>query len=230
LDAIELVDWRNYSPHPIVGVDEVGRGCLAGPVVAAAVSFPKDYPLKTEFTDSKKLSEARRTVLAKDIQERFCFGIGIASVEEIDAINILQASFLAMRRALVNWKEMILKNKMDQKIEENESVDKEYGHVLVDGHLKIPGYAGLQSCLVKGDLRAQPISAASIVAKVYRDQWMQQLHREYPQYGFDSNKGYGSEAHRVQISRTGPCIHHRKTFAGVKEFLHRLEKNPEQAI
>lgn len=195
-----LIDWRTFAPAPIIGVDEVGRGCLAGPVYAAAVSFNSDI-LCELVTDSKLLSEARREELFTEILKHHQVGIGFASVQEIDEINILQASMLAMRRAI-------------------KKLGVSSGHILVDGHMKIPrmSKAFTQTPVVKGDLRVALISAASIVAKVTRDQWMKDLARKYPQYGFELHKGYGTSFHQQSLAEHGPCKLHRRTFAGVKEY------------
>jgi ribonuclease HII len=194
-----MMDWRTFSPAPVIGVDEVGRGCLAGPVYAAAVSFNSDI-LSDLVTDSKLLSESRREELSLEILKHHQVGIGFASVEEIDEINILQASLLAMKRAV-------------------KQLGVSSGHLLIDGNMKIPKMprAFTQTPVVKGDLRVALISAASIVAKVTRDQWMKDLSREYPQYGFELHKGYGTSFHQKNIALHGPCKFHRRTFAGVKE-------------
>ncbi len=202
----EKVDWKTFSPVPVVGVDEVGRGCLAGPVYAAAVCL-KDDSLVTSLTDSKLLSEKKREEMMPLILEHHWTGLGFASVEEIDSINILQASLLAMKRAVEN-----LEKAMGCKT----------GHLLVDGNLKVPGLMMKQTTLVKGDLRCAPISAASIVAKVTRDRLMKDLGKQYPQYGFEGHKGYAAPTHKKAIEEIGPCIHHRRSFAGVKEHLARL--------
>lgn len=192
--------WREFSPAPIIGVDEVGRGCLAGPVYAAAVIFKTDE-LSDLVTDSKLISEERREVLAEMICKTHHVGIGSASVEEIDELNILQASLLAMKRAI-------------------EALGVKSGHVLVDGNQKIPNLQGYeQTTIIKGDLRAAPISAASIVAKVTRDHLMKDLGVQYPVYGFEAHKGYSTPVHKNSIATHGPCIVHRRSFAGVKEHL-----------
>lgn len=192
--------WREFSPTPIIGVDEVGRGCLAGPVFAAAVVLRSDVGVE-HFTDSKLISEIRREELASLILQEHLVGIGSASVQEIDEINILNASLLAMKRAVA-----ALKVKS--------------GHVLVDGNKKIPQLRGFeQTTVIKGDLRVAPISAASIVAKVTRDRLMKDLALEYPLYGFEEHKGYSTPGHKATIVSHGPCIIHRRTFAGVKEHL-----------
>lgn len=186
-------------PAPIIGVDEVGRGCLAGPVYAAAVIIDCEKKFK-HYTDSKLLSADRRDKYSIEIHCHHRVGIGIATVAEIDQINILQASFLAMRRAI-------------------ENLGVTYGHVLVDGHMRIPQLAAsfAQTPLIKGDLRAHPIGAASIAAKVARDQRLKELEELYPGYGFAQHKGYSTAIHKTAIARVGPCPEHRRTFAGVKE-------------
>lgn len=195
------INWRDYSPAPVIGVDEVGRGCLAGPVYACAVVFKSDV-LADQVTDSKLLSEKRREELFDLILQEHQVGIGSASVEEIDSMNILNAALLAMKRAV-------------------ESLGLESGHVLVDGNKKIPQLASSfqQTTIIKGDLRVAPISAASIVAKVTRDRLLKDMATQYPQYGFESHKGYCTAIHKEAIKLHGPLSVHRKTFAGVKEYL-----------
>jgi ribonuclease HII len=192
-------EWRGLEPSPVIGVDEVGRGCLAGPVFAAAVVLPDGFDVEG-VTDSKLLSEGRRERLAAMILDCAQVGIGFASVGEIDRLNILQATFLAMKRAI-----------------ENLAIGS--GHVLVDGNQKIPHLEGafVQTTVVKGDLRATPIGAASIVAKVTRDTMMKNLGEKYPVYGFEKHKGYASPLHLAAIQEYGPCVQHRSTFAGVRE-------------
>lgn len=194
------IDWKEFSPNPVIGVDEVGRGCLAGPVYAAAVIF-RSEELTDLVTDSKLLSEKRREELAEQILKEHQVGIGSASVEEIDELNILNAALLAMKRAV-------------------ETLGVRSGHVLVDGNKKIPDLVGFeQTTIIKGDLRVAPISAASIVAKVTRDRLMKELGTQYPVYGFEVHKGYSTVKHKQSIGEFGPCGEHRKTFAGVKEHL-----------
>lgn len=200
---ITPIHYLDYSPHPIVGVDEVGRGCLAGPVVASAVCLQSNL-YQSEMTDSKLLSEKRREELAPLLCQAHWFGLGSASVEEIDELNILQASLLAMKRAVEN-----LEEKMGQKS----------GHILVDGNMKIPDLSRKQTTIIKGDLRVLPISAASIIAKAHRDGLMRTYAQEYPQYGFEKHKGYGSESHRKAIENWGPTDIHRASFKGVKEYI-----------
>ena len=196
-------EWQTLSNGPIIGVDEVGRGCLAGPVFAAAVILPEDFEKRfkrEKITDSKLVSEPRRSELSKLILDHAQVGIGFASVGEIDRINILQASFLAMRRAIENLGAIS-------------------GHVLVDGNQRISQMSESfdQTTVIKGDLRALPISCASIVAKVARDELMIRLAEKFPVYGFERHKGYSSEFHMQAIQAHGPCVHHRSTFAGVRE-------------
>lgn len=190
------MDWSVFTPTPVVGVDEAGRGCLAGPVVAGAVILSHKVK-KGTFGDSKALSAARREELLKLIQEEHQWAVGFASVEEIERLNILRASLLAMKRAVAGLKVG-------------------GGHALVDGKFKIPDLAGFsQSVFIKGDARCAPISAASIVAKVTRDRLMVKLAEKFPSYGFEVHKGYATEMHRSKIIEHGPCEHHRRTFAGV---------------
>ena len=194
------LDWRDFNPAPVIGVDEVGRGCLAGPVYAAAVVLNLETDVSA-YTDSKLISELRREELAIEICESHQTGLGFATVEEIDQLNIFRASQLAMVRAI-------------------QSLNLKRGHILVDGKFTLPGLEGFQqTALIKGDLRCKPISAASILAKVTRDQLMKTLHQEFPIYGFKQHKGYGTPAHKALIKKNKPCLWHRRTFSGVKEFL-----------
>jgi ribonuclease HII len=183
----------------VAGIDEVGRGPLAGPVVAAAVILPRRLPrsLAREVNDSKKLSLAERERL--DIEIRGCatVGVGEASVEEIDSINILQAAFLAMRRAFA---QLPLAPDM----------------VLVDGNLH-PGLTVPCQMVIGGDGIHLSIAAASIVAKVVRDRMMHALAETHPEYGWSTNVGYGTLSHRNALKRFGPTPHHRRSFAPVRE-------------
>lgn len=185
---------------PLIGVDEVGRGCLAGPVTAAAVIFNSTVDIK-KYKDSKQLKEEQRTILSASIHKNHLVAIGWASVEEIDELNILQASFLAMQRAI---KKLKIKS----------------GTILVDGHQCIPNMGCLeQRAVIKGDQKLRLISAASIVAKVARDEFMKNLASEFNQYGFEKHKGYGTLYHRKQIQAVGPSKWHRQSFGGVKEYI-----------
>jgi ribonuclease HII len=183
----------------VVGIDEAGRGPLAGPVVAAAVILPDSFQLEG-LTDSKKLSEKKREELFPLIrQQARAYGIGLASAQEVDRLNILQATLLAMQRAL---------NKLHG----------EPDFLLIDGITPLPVDLP-QLTLKKGDSRSLSIAAASVLAKVARDRFMVQLDRQYPGYGFAGHKGYGTLAHRRAIADKGPVLPHRLTFAGVKEFV-----------
>ena len=184
----------------VAGVDEVGRGPLAGPVVAAAVILDPDNPIEG-LTDSKKLTEKQRERLSEEIKlKSLAWSLGRAEVEEIDDINILQASLLAMKRAL-----LALNLKPQQ--------------VLVDGNRlpSLPGYA--MRAIVKGDLTEPCISAASILAKQYRDRQMLELDRLYPEYQFARHKGYPTALHRELLRRHGLCPAHRRSFKPVRELL-----------
>ena len=188
-----------HPPGLVAGVDEAGRGPLAGPVVAAAVILDDQRPI-AGLADSKKLSPARREALFDEIRAyALCFSIAEASVEEIDRLNILQATLLAMRRAVQGLR---LKPVM----------------VLVDGN-RLPVLDVPAEAIVKGDARVQAISAASILAKVHRDRWCAQLHERYPQYGFAGHKGYGTAAHMAALRTHGACPEHRRTFAPVAQLL-----------
>lgn len=191
--------WRELAPQPVIGVDEVGRGCLAGPVYAAAVILAPGFDT-TGLTDSKLLSEKTRETLSEKIHACCLVGLGFATVQEIDQINILQASLLAMKRAI-------------------EKLKQEAAHVIVDGNQKVPNIRFQQTTVVKGDLRAEPIAAASIVAKVFRDRLMKEMGEKHPGYGFESHKGYATEDHRRAIESMGPIALHRHSFSGVKEYI-----------
>lgn len=187
----------------IAGVDEVGRGCLAGPVYAAAVVL-RSSKFVSQFRDSKCVSEMERDRLAPLIQSHHDVGIGFATVAEIEKINILQASFLAMRRALQSLSKSV-----------------ELRHVLVDGHLRIPKLRLEQTPIVDGDAKVAAIGAASIVAKVTRDRVMRELASIYPEYGFEKHKGYATPYHREQLQKFGVCEIHRRTFGQVRELAAR---------
>ncbi|MDN3690673.1 ribonuclease HII [Cyclobacterium jeungdonense] len=182
------------------GCDEVGRGCLCGPVVAAAVILPPDYANEW-INDSKKLAKSRRIVLTEEIKsEALCWAIGSADVEEIDRLNILNASYLAMNRAVES-----LKIKPD--------------HLLIDGNRFKPASTISYDCVVKGDGKFASIAAASILAKTYRDDWMINLSRKYPGYEWEKNVGYPTKAHREGIRKLGPSPLHRKSFRLLPEQL-----------
>ncbi len=212
------IDERRFEPAPIFCVDEVGRGCIAGPVFAAAVTPKTEKIPRRRFRDSKLLSPAQRLELMSDIESYFHVGLGVANVQEISQFNILWAAMLAMRRA----------------IEDISRQAKIFpGHILVDGHLKIPDLAIRQSPIIKGDLRSEWIGAASIFAKVRRDEWMVQAGETYPQYLFAKHKGYGTAEHREQLRRHGPCPLHRVGFRGVGSLGAELDDEtcePEQTL
>lgn len=186
----------------LCGADEAGRGPLAGPVVAGACILSSDNPIEG-LDDSKKLSEKKRASLFDEIKEKaVAYGIGIATPEEIDEINILNASLLAMRRAV-------------------EAMDLVPDLILVDGNK--PGkFSSPSVAVVKGDAKSPSIAAASILAKVTRDRMMEELDSEYPQFGFAVHKGYPTKAHKAAVFRYGPSAVHRKSF------LSFLEKDREK--
>ncbi|MDO9095099.1 MAG: ribonuclease HII [Rubrivivax sp.] len=184
------------KPGLLAGVDEAGRGPLAGPVVAAAVILDELAPIKG-LADSKTLSARRRERLFDEIRARaLCCSIASASVEEIDRLNILQATMLAMKRAVEGLR--ILPH-----------------HVVVDGN-RVPVLAMPVVALVKGDSKLAAISAASILAKVQRDRWCEELHAAHPQYGFATHKGYPTPEHLAALQAHGPCAVHRSSFAPVR--------------
>jgi ribonuclease HII len=182
------------------GCDEAGRGCLAGPVVAAAVILPPRVRIPG-LDDSKKLTHERREALRPLIEERaLAWAVAFVEPAEIDAINILRASFLAMHKAI-------------------DALTHRPEHLLIDGNRFTP-YAGIaHSCLVKGDARFRSIAAASILAKTHRDEHMALLHAQHPDYNWAVNKGYPTPDHRTAIERVGPCEHHRRSFRLLKEQL-----------
>ena len=185
----------------IAGVDEAGRGPLAGPVVAAAVVLPADAILQG-LDDSKKLSPTRREELFPKIQtQAVVYGVAVVNPEVIDKINILQAALLAMQQAV-------------------EQLQPVPDLLLIDGNQKIASSIE-QWAIVKGDSKSLSIAAASVLAKVTRDHIMQDYHQLYPQYEFARHKGYGTKLHRDLIAEHGPCPIHRSTFKGVTEYLNR---------
>jgi len=191
---------RYYSPNNEfeAGIDEAGRGCLAGPVTAAAVIMPKSFELST-VDDSKKLSHEQRLELRSVIEkEALAYSVVHISHQVIDQINILQATFKAMHQCV---DELSIRPEL----------------LLIDGN-RFPAYLGIiHQCIVKGDAKYQSIAAASILAKTYRDEYMEKLHRKYPQYGWISNKGYPTNKHRSAIKEFGPTKYHRTSFTLIKE-------------
>ncbi len=185
---------HHYTDNLIeCGCDEAGRGCLAGPVVAAAVILPAGFshPL---LNDSKQLSEKKRDLLRPIIEaEAMAFGVGVLSPQEIDKVNIHNASYLAMHEAIKTLK-----------------VTPE--HLIIDGNRFIPFPGIPHSCIVKGDAKFMSIAAASVLAKTYRDELMTALHLEHPQYDWNQNKGYPTKNHRKAIAEYGTTNHHRMSF------------------
>jgi ribonuclease HII len=188
----ELLSYYNKGLIE-AGCDEAGRGCLAGPVVAAAVILPNDFrhPL---LNDSKQLTEKQRDQLRPIIEkEALAWGVAMIHNDEIDQINILNASFAAMHRAV-------------------DQLQTQPDHLLIDGNRFKP-YPNLShTCIVKGDGKYMSIAAASILAKTHRDEWMLQAHAEHPHYSWDKNKGYPTKAHRAAIAEFGATSYHRKSF------------------
>ncbi|HXE22120.1 MAG TPA: ribonuclease HII [Rhodoferax sp.] len=187
------------TPGLVAGVDEAGRGPLAGPVVAAAVILDDLHPI-AGLADSKKLSARKRELLFDEIRAKaLCCSIAEASVDEIDRINILQATMLAMQRAV-------------------QGLRLKPSKVLVDGN-RLPQFDLLAEAIVRGDALVPAISAASILAKVHRDRWCEAFDLQYPQYGFAGHKGYGTAAHMAALAAHGACPQHRKSFAPVARVL-----------
>lgn len=183
----------SYKATAVVGVDEAGRGCLAGPVVAAAVMLPKGARLPL-LNDSKKLTPKNREKLFPLIQQKaLAYGIGVVDQGKIDEINILQAAVLAMHQALDQIKEKM-------------------GVILVDGNYFHPYHKVPHECVIKGDGKYRSIAAASVLAKTHRDHLMIDLHEQYPDYGWNQNMGYPTKAHRQAIAKVGTTPYHRQSF------------------
>lgn len=208
---LPTIEWETKLGHPrviVAGVDEVGRGCLAGPVVAGALVLPavldpSTHPWIREIQDSKELSPEKRERLAPLIRDwAKASAIGLATVEEIDRINIYHAAHLAMKRAI-----------------EGLGISLRSVHLLIDGNAiprDLPGdLKSRATAVVKGDQKCLSIAAASILAKVWRDQRMAELDLEYPGYGFAAHKGYSTPTHMKALSEKGACAIHRRTFAPV---------------
>ncbi len=238
-------ELRESGFEIVIGVDEVGRGPLAGPVVAGAAwvnpeILERDFEGRELIRDSKKLSEKQRNKIHKFIKKdnNFILGIGEVSVEMIDKINILNASLLAMRLAVDEVVEQVHRV---YRVDEDEGGDEkgraevqplhsslrdsaEVGPphsycVLIDGNKNIPNLDLEQRLFAKGDQRIFSIATASIYAKVYRDELMMKYHQEFPGYGFDRHKGYGTKIHMEQLKKLGACAIHRKSFAPVRNVL-----------
>jgi ribonuclease HII len=223
----------------VIGVDEAGRGPLCGPVVAAAVTL-KNMSCHPELgsgsqkisdqvrndkswdlvRDSKKLSEKQREKVFDFIQENFHVGIGLCSHETIDRMNILEASFLAMKKAVQDLERNMRQETKGKEFPKPRTTNYEPRTiVLVDGNKGIPNFTLEQKAIISGDKIVKSISAASIVAKVTRDRIMLKMHEKYPKYGFDKHKGYGTKLHMAMLSKHGPCEIHRQSFAPVKKAL-----------
>jgi ribonuclease HII len=190
--------WSTGIPI-VAGIDEAGRGPLAGPVVAAAAVLPAEFSLPG-LNDSKQLAEAVREQFFEALTapgKLVCYGIGIAEPAEIDRLNILRATFLAMERAIT-------------------ALPIQPDHLLIDG-LPVPVFRQPQTALVGGDGKSKSIAAASVIAKVTRDRMMRKWHSEFPQYDFENNKGYGTPAHLESLQIHGPCAIHRRSFAPVAQ-------------
>ena len=188
-----MLELSLYPDLIEAGCDEAGRGCLAGPVFAAAVILPPDF-ICEELNDSKQLSEKKRYEIRPYIEANaLAWAVGIVDHQEIDKINILNASFLAMQRAVAQLK-----------IRPQ--------HLLIDGN-RFKKYEDIpHTCVVKGDGKLMPIAAASVLAKTHRDDYMIKIHGEYPQYDWNNNKGYPTKKHRLAIEKFGPTPYHRMTF------------------
>ncbi len=190
----------------IVGVDEVGRGPLAGPVTAAAVFFDRQKitsDLLTKIDDSKKIAQKKRATISKQIESIAIIGIGWASSGEIDQLNILEATMLAMQRAIFSLQQQII-------------LDPDY--ILIDGN-KVPRLDFPSKAIVRGDEKSLSIAAASIVAKSKRDAFMTSLSKLYPGYGWEKNAGYGTREHLAAIEREGITVHHRRSFKPIANYL-----------
>ncbi len=185
---------KKYHQFPEeVGTDEAGRGCLAGPVTAAAVILPKKFK-NDILNDSKQLSETKRELLRPLIElESTAYGVAHIFPKEIDEINILNASFLAMHKAI-------------------DQLSHEVKFIIVDGNRFTPYKAIPHTCIVKGDSKYMSIAAASVLAKTYRDEYMNRIHKEYPMYNWKKNKGYPTKEHRAAIEKYGVTKYHRKSF------------------
>lgn len=191
---------RFFKPGIEAGTDEAGRGCLAGPVTAAAVLLPRNFVNET-LTDSKKISLENRNLLRTIIEEKaISFGVSHVFMDEIDKINILNASILGMHRAL-------------------EKLSQPPRHIIVDGNKFKPFREIPHKCIIQGDGKYLSIAAASILAKTYRDAYMEQIHKEFPMYNWKQNKGYPTEEHREAIKKYGITKYHRRSFRLLPEQL-----------
>lgn len=197
-----LVLEQQYE-GPVCGIDEAGRGPLAGPVVAACVYIPQEYEFLKSVRDSKKMTAIQREAMFTEITRHCAFGIAVATPEEIDSINILQATFLAMCRAVDSM---------------HMAFTVEAKTLLIDGNQKPRGLE-MYAChpVVKGDDKSYSIACASVLAKVTRDHNMKALAAEFPHYGWENNMGYPTPDHLAALCAHGPCVHHRRSYAPVKK-------------
>lgn len=224
----------------VIGIDEAGRGPLAGPVVACAVcprnphlsrlnhrdilflNRERDILKWTFVRDSKMLSEKQREIMFDFVQEHFFVGVGICDHKTIDRINILEATYLAMKAAVSDLQRNLPSNSSPYQGEEKSmSFRTSRKIILIDGNKKIPNLSMEQKTVVNGDKFVKSISAASIIAKVTRDRIMREMHKKYPEYNFAKHKGYGTKLHFAMLETHGPCEIHRRSFAPVR----RLVKN-----
>lgn len=221
------------SDKVMVGIDEAGRGPLCGPVVAAAVCFRESEEVLAKLPewkwirDSKKLSEKQREKMFDFVMEHAFIGVGMMQADTIDRVNILEATFLAMKSAIVSLRQQLTKSNEQRVKDENL-------RLLVDGNQLIPNIPYEQHAIVNGDDLMKVIAAASIIAKVTRDRMMMEYDREYPQYGFAKHKGYGTKVHMDVLRKFGPCPIHRMSFRPVflsipenvnRRFAHALRPN-----
>jgi len=202
-DFSHEIHYGRANSKIICGVDEVGRGPLAGPVIAAAAILPADFPdaIRTQIRDSKKMSEKARETLYEPLTTLCSYAVAEASVAEIDQLNILWASMLAMQRAVTFLQEKITPQKIDL--------------ALIDGN-RTPKLDCAAQPIVKGDDKSLSIAAASIIAKVHRDRLMKKLAEQFPAYGWERNAGYGTAEHLHALSQHGVTAWHRTTFAPIK--------------
>lgn len=209
-------ELRRAGFQRIAGVDEAGRGPLAGPVVAGAVVLPTDFCAGAfpSLTDSKKLSAKTREILFAKITAQFQYGVGIVDAKTIDEINIRQASWRAMKFAVADLQSRFPQDGSTPPVD----------YVLIDGLDYGPG-PWLYEAIVKGDVKSYSIAAASIIAKVVRDKIMEEYDREYSGYGFAAHKGYGTQAHLLALRDLGPCAIHRQSFAPVRKALAQISAN-----
>ena len=202
-------DIEKELRQPVIGLDEVGRGPLAGPVISCGCYF-KTYTIQEEFTnfigDSKQLSEKKRELSFKFLQNLKKEGIidyhlGIANVEEIDNLNILEATKLSMKRVI-------------------DKFDIKNAHLIIDGNFSLNYKSYKEKSIIKGDEKSLSIASASIIAKIHRDRLMKKLSIKFQHFGWEKNAGYGTKMHIENINRLGPTIHHRKTFEPIKSLIH----------